>query len=242
MKSNKNNRVVLVIVCVLAVAVFLAGAGMFLYPIAVEKISQNAMSNTIKSFTELVEAAEEEAAERPFAELYTAMSEYNELLYTTSQEKLSDPFSFEQPGFDMTEYGFEENVIGYITIPKIDIEIPLYLGATNANMRLGATILGNTSMPIGGVNTNCVIAAHRGTVRYGPMFRNLDLLELNDVISITTLWETRYYEVTEIKVILPGEVEEIIIRPGEELVSLLTCHPYTKNTNRLLVICSALTQ
>lgn len=80
-------------------------------------------------------------------------------------------------------------------------------------------------MPIGGTNTNCVLAGHRGW--YGALFfRHIELLEIGDVVLITNLWETLRYTVSEIKVIEPDAIDEILIQPGRDLVTLLTCHPY----------------
>lgn len=80
-------------------------------------------------------------------------------------------------------------------------------------------------MPIGGINTNCVLAGHRGW--YGALFfRHIELLEIGDVVLITNFWETLRYTVSEIKVIEPDAIDEILIQPGRDLVTLLTCHPY----------------
>ena len=101
----------------------------------------------------------------------------------------------------------------------------------------GAAHLSQTSLPIGGPNTNCVIAGHRG---WGgaPYFRYLTDLQPGDKVEIRNLWETLSYEVSEIQIIAPNEVESIHIRPGQELLTLLTCHPYASGgRQRYLVIC-----
>ena len=112
-----------------------------------------------------------------------------------------------------------------LSIPKMDLELPIYLGATTEHLAGGAAQLSQTSMPIGSENTNCVLAGHRGW--YGALFfRHIELLEIGDEIMITNLWETLTYTVSEIKVIEPNEIDEILIQPGRDLVTLLTCHPY----------------
>lgn len=195
----------------------------------------------IKVPTTMKSGAEDAAAAdytlMPLFELFEDMQQYNLDIYTNGQEGLKDPFSYQQASFDLTQYGLPNNIIGYITIPKIDVELPIYLGATNENMKYGAAHLSQTSLPIGGINTNCVLAGHRGTVNRGPMFKNIDLLEIGDEVTVTNLWETLRYEVSEIEVIAPNDVDEVKIREGEELLTLLSCHPYPQNTQRILIIC-----
>lgn len=100
--------------------------------------------------------------------------------------------------------------MGILSIPKMDLELPIYLGATAEHLASGAAQLSQTSMPIGGENTNCVLAGHRGW--YGALFfRHIELLEIGDEIMITNLWETLTYTVSEIKVIEPNEIDEILI-------------------------------
>lgn len=102
------------------------------------------------------------------------------------------------------------------------------------NMAKGAAYLANTSLPVGGDNTNCVIAAH---TRYKGihMFKRITELEIGDEIYITNLWETLVYKVVETKVIDPIDSHNIYIKTGRSLVTLSTCHPYPKNYQRYLV-------
>lgn len=179
---------------------------------------------------------EQEAADLqlPLDRLYQDLQEYNEHIWKEKQSELKDAFSYEDSCFDLTEYGLQENIIGTIWIPRMEVELPIYLGATRANMKKGAVVLGQTSMPIGGKNTNAVIAAHRGGGST-PMFRNIQLLQTGDKIQVTTPFETLIYRVSEIQIILPNEIDKILIEPNEDLLTLITCHPYTKNTHRYLV-------
>ena len=126
-------------------------------------------------------------------------------------------------------------MIGVLWIPRLNEELPVYLGANASNMAKGAALMGQTSMPLGGVNTNAVIAAHRGWSGI-PMFRNIQSIQIGDKIQITTPWETLIYRVCELKIISPDDTEEVLIREGRDLVTLLTCHPYTQNYQRYLVI------
>lgn len=159
---------------------------------------------------------------------------YNQQIYLEKQEKLVDAFSYEDSIFDLTEYGFEENIAATLWIPRMEVELPVYLGATKENMKKGAVLLGQTSMPLGGDNTNTVIAAHRGGGAT-PMFRNIQLLQIGDKIQVTTPFAVLIYRVSEIQIILPTDTNEILIQEGRDLLTLITCHPYTKNTHRYLV-------
>ena len=115
--------------------------------------------------------------------------------------------------------------------------MPVYLGANDANMAAGAAHMSNTSLPVGGNNTNCVIAGHRG-YSGADYFKHLDLLKQGDSVQLVTLWSTLNYTVSEIQIIEPYDVEKILIQEGRELLTLLTCHPYASGGRyRYLVIC-----
>ena len=117
------------------------------------------------------------------------------------------------------------------------IELHIYLGANPRNMTRGAAHMSNTSYPIGGENTNCGLAGNGGYFQ-APMFRNIQKLELGDVVQVQNFRETLQYEVSEIQVVNPDEVECLYIRPSEDLLTLITCHPYPTNTYRYVVICT----
>ena len=121
-----------------------------------------------------------------------------------------------------------------ISIPKINIEVPILLGANTANMKKGAVHLTETSYPIGGVNTNSVIAAHRG---YGKatLFRYIDKIGVGDKIRIRNFKEELTYEVYETKIINPDDISELEIQEGQDIITLITCHPYRINTQRYIV-------
>lgn len=178
-----------------------------------------------------------EPGDEQYARLYEGMRQYNQTIYDNAQKDLTDPWSYEQSGFDMASYGIETNVAATIEIPRMDVELPVYLGATQENMALGAVQLGQTSLPVGGENTNCVIAAHRG-YKGIPMFRDIELLEPGDEVLIRNFWGELTYQVSEIEIIDPSDIGRILIRPGEDMVTLLTCHPYTQNSQRYVVFCT----
>ena len=103
-------------------------------------------------------------------------------------------------------------------------------------MKKGAGHLSETSIPIGGNNTNSVIAAHRG-MKSHPMFRDIENLSIGDEVKITNMWDELIYKVVETKVINPDEISEVLIQEGRDLITLITCHPYTKNYQRYVVYC-----
>ena len=183
---------------------------------------------------EFIEKISEEANKDILEKLYEELKHRNEELYQNKQVNLVDPFSYEQPTIDLSEYGIADDIIGYIRIPKMDIEVPILIGANSINMKKGAVHLTETSYPIGGNNTNSVIAAHRGYGR-AKLFRNIDKLEYGDKIYIQNFREKLTYEVYEIKLVTPDDISELAIQDEKDIITLITCHPYRVNTQRYIV-------
>ncbi|MBR6429584.1 MAG: class C sortase [Oscillospiraceae bacterium] len=235
---------------ILAVLVFLTGLGVFAYPHIEGTVLESHAAEAVESFkntfprethssTPSDPNPPEDSLILPdrYPELYKAMWEYNRTIYAERQKGLSDPWAYENSSFDLTAYGLETDVFGVLTIPALELEMPLYLGASYENMAKGAAHLSQTSLPIGGSNTNCVIAGHRGWSG-APYFLHLDRLAVGDRVAITNLWETLEYEVTGIRIIEPNAVNEILIKEGRELLTLMTCHPPNSGGRfRYLVIC-----
>lgn len=216
------------IITIIAVLLFICGSGMFFYPIMSQYYLEYQDHQLIDQFISNKDTNQK---------LYNDMKKYNQKIYLDNQMNLRDAFSFENHDFDFSTTGLDDDMIGYISIEAMDIKIPLYIGASKENMSKGATVLGETSMPIGGNNTNCVIAAHRGMGNGHPMFRNIEVLKQGDKVKITNLWNTLEYEVVKSIVILPDNIEKIKIIEGEDLITLITCHPYTQNYQRYVVYC-----
>lgn len=215
----------------IAALLFAAGAIFLALPFAEEIRFGFQGQERIGEFRER-EAKEKQSGD----ELLEEMKEYNERIFREGQKDLKDAWSYEQAGFDLSGTGLDREMVGYITIPAMDVELPLYIGADEENLSKGAAVLGQTSMPIGGNNTNCVIAAHRG---YGgvPMFREIERLMPGDTVEITNLWETLSYRVVKSIVIPPDDIGAVKIIEGEDMVTLVTCHPYTENYQRYVVYC-----
>lgn len=161
---------------------------------------------------------------------------YNQDLITNGQLLLNDPFSYEQVPFDLTQYGIEDDVFGYIESPVIDMKLPIYLGATNDNLARGAVHLTYSSLPIGGESSNAVLAGHRGYIG-GVFFDNIVFLEEGDDVYVTNFWEELHYKVIEKEIISPYDIDRCYIQEGKDLITLLTCHPYGYTTYRYMVVC-----
>ena len=232
----------------LMLLVFAAGLAFLLYPslwgAAVDqKISLNAQgflnrdetAPTIPDVIVTVDSPTESEETRDYPELWADMVRYNETIYTQGQAGLSCQYDYQKPSFTLTQYGLADEVFGVISIPAMELEMPIFLGATEQHMADGAAHLSQTSLPIGGENTNCVIAGHRG-YNGASYFRYIDKLKVGDLVSVTNLWEELTYRVCEIKIIDPHDVTEILIQPGRELLTLLTCHPYASGGKQRYVV------
>lgn len=172
-----------------------------------------------------------------YRQLLEQMESYNQKIYQEKQQSLCDAWSYTQNVFDFPAFGLEDDMIGYLTIEAMDLELPLYIGANYDNMTKGGAVLAQTSMPIGGENTNCVIAAHRGW-RGEAMFRDIEALKPGDVVKLTNLWEELYYQVEKTIAIRPEDIDAVKILEGRDMVTLITCHPYTHNYQRYVVYCT----
>ena len=217
---------------VLTIIGFLIGLGIFLYPHISSWLINNEVKDAIKEF----EPNGTIAQSKPEDELYQAMVAYNETLYKSGQSEISDAWTFKQEEFKLNGYDYKNNAVATITIPKMELKMPIYLGATKENMSRGIVNLGNTSLPVGGKNTNCVLAGHRG-YRGAPFFRNIEDLQIGDEVIINNYWEQLKYNVFEIKVIYPTESEQVLIQDGKDMITLITCHPYRNNYQRYVVYC-----
>lgn len=247
-----------IIVAILAVLLLMFGGGILLYPYLNGLWVEYTMHRDAEDFLLLLEESTEEfqgetsyvivgepgrtetTEPQPPAEhtqLWQDMKAYNETIFLEGQEGLSDPAAYETPGFQLSDYGLDSEVFGVLSIPRLELRMPIYLGATKENMANGAAIMGQTSLPIGGDNTNCVLAGHRGW-NGAAYFLYVDRLIPGDTVSVTNLWETLTYKVSDIKVISPNDVEAIHIQSNRELLTLLTCHPPASGgKQRYLVFC-----
>ena len=215
---------------VLAVLLAVAGVCVMLWPVFTGHRLQSNAATAVQEFL-----ANRDEPEQQYPELLAALQKYNRQLYTEKQCNLVDLEACETPAADLTAYGIADEIIGVLEIPAMELAMPVYLGASDDNLAAGAAVLGNTSAPIGGANTNCVIAGHRGW-RGADYFRHIDKLAVGDEVVITNLWETLAYTVADIQIIQPHEVEKIKIQPNRDLLTLLTCHPYASGGRQRYVV------
>ena len=165
---------------------------------------------------------------------YEKAKAYNESLVKNGQDGMRSRADVESFALSALDFGYSENLIGTLEIPRMEIELGLYLGADGENMAKGAAVFGMTSLPLGGDSENTAIAGHRGW-RGSPMFRDIQLLQMDDPIYITTPWDTLTYRVCEIRIVTPEDNSWCRIQPGRTLISLMTCHPYGQNYQRYIV-------
>lgn len=212
---------------IILVIVFLTGLSVMLYPIISDYWNSKTQSRVIADYDELLSNMDNktynalmnsaEDYNQKLKELYNPLENYNEL----------DGYN---EALDVTGTG----IMGYITIPDIDIELPIYHGTSDKVLNNAAGHLQGSSLPIGGEGTHAVISAHRG-LPSAKLFSDLDELEKGDRFTITVLNEILTYEVDKIQIIEPDELDKLEIVDGQDYVTLITCTPYGINTHRLLV-------
>ena len=212
-------------------AALLAGAGIYvmLWPVFTGQKLQADTDEAVQSFLE------ERKPEQQYSELLADLQVYNQRIYAEKQSGLVDLEACEVPAVDLAAYGIEDEILGVLEIPAMDLTMPVYLGASDEHLAIGAAVLGSTSAPIGGDNTNCVIAGHRGW-RGADYFRHIDRLAVGDTVTLTNLWETLTYTVADIQIIQPHEVDKIKIQQGRDLLTLVTCHPYASGGRQRYVV------
>ncbi len=168
-----------------------------------------------------------------YSTFFAEAEAYNKAIYELgSAAALVSPETI--PGYENLLDVNGSGIMGYVTIDKIDEQLPIYHGTDAEVLAAGVGHLQGSSLPIGGENTHSVISAHRG-MPSALLFTRLDELEEGDTFTITILDRLLTYEVDQIFIILPTEYEDLYIEEGKDLCTLLTCTPYGINTHRLLV-------
>ena len=214
---------------VLAALLAVAGIYVMLWPMFTGHKLQADTDEAVQNFLE------ERKPEQQYPELLADLQAYNQRIYIEKQSGLVDLEACETPAADLVAYGIEDEIIGVLEIPAMELTMPVYLGASDAHLAAGAAVLGNTSAPIGGDNTNCVIAGHRGW-NGADYFRHIDRLQVGDIVTLTNLWEMLTYTVADIQIIQPHEVDKIKIQQDRDLLTLLTCHPYASGGRQRYVV------
>ena len=219
MKKNRST--------IILILIFLVGLSVMLYPTVSDYVNQRHQSRALASYDETVN----EMSDADYTAYFEAADAYNQRLAAT-------PNSFFTPeqvsGYDETLDVSGTGIMGYITIPRIGVELPVYHGTSDGVLQVAAGHLEGSSLPVGGAGTHAVISAHRG-LPSAKLFTNLDRLEVGDTFTITILDRVLTYEVDNISIVLPTETDNLKVVDGKDYVTLMTCTPYGINTHRLLV-------
>lgn len=232
----KNERMNLLLKLLMAF-LFLTGAVIFSYPFVVDAINNYYDQKIIEKIHQENQAQLITERERRFS----VMNQKNEQLRQNKQTNIpgvglvADPFAEAMENIpDLGQKYFSEHTIGAIYIPKIHVSLPLFDETNQQLLEKGATVLQGTSFPIGGKDTHAVITGHSGLPNK-LLFTDLEKLQKNDVLYIDIAGEKLAYQIDRFKTVLPDELEELQIKKGKDLVTLVTCTPYMINTHRLLV-------
>ena len=229
--KSKNNSLNICIY-IIGFILVLGGLCMFFYPYISNFLAEKNQIEIIGHYDEIITSMDQE---KIVSELEKARI-YNENL---AGDPVYDPF-VEGSGYGLPRNYFDilnvdnDGVMGYIEIPKIDVNLPIYHGTDNKVMEKGIGHIQVTSLPIGGNSTHSILTGHTG-LPSAELFTNLDKLSEGDIFYIKVLNSILTYKIYEIKVILPSEIGELKIETGKDLVTLVTCTPYGVNTHRLLV-------
>lgn len=227
MKMNKKKK--FEFKSLLPYLLFLLGLLIAVYPIISDRYYRIQSNDEINEYIRTVSKMEEEELNRR----WKLAEAYNK---TLDPSRLADPFSKEEKE-GRAEYARMIEIqekIGYIEVPKIGQDLPIYAGTAESILQKGAGHLEGTSLPIGGESTHSVITAHRG-LPSAKLFSDLDKMENGDKFFIHILDKVLAYEVDQILTVDPSDFDPVLVVEGEDYSTLLTCTPYSINSHRLLV-------
>lgn len=125
-------------------------------------------------------------------------------------------------------------IMGYLTIPKINVTLPIYHGTNDEVLNVAIGHIQGTSLPVGGKNTHAVVSAHRG-LPSAKLFSDLDQMDIGDTFTVTVLNEILTYSVCKISTVTPDQLDQLEIEDNKDLMTLVTCTPYGINSHRLLI-------
>lgn len=215
------------LITVLIILMFLAGLCILLYPTASDWYVRRQLQNQLSHYNQVAEAEQAD-----YSQMWAAAEDYNRRLaerdnqFAVSEEEMTEISSLLNP--------MGTGMMGYIDIDKISVHLPVYQGTEESALQAGAGWWIGTSLPTGGESTHCVLTAHTGLVR-AKMFTDLDQMEEGDLFSITVLDRVLTYQVDQILITEPDEIDPLLITEGKDYCTLYTCYPYGVNTHRLLV-------
>ena len=214
-----------VICCVI---IFITGLGIASYPFISNMVAQRHASQVVKDYETNVEEMDEEKIDA----MKEAAKKYNEQL--SNVVSVDDENENNEQGESYADLLNIGEALGYITIPKIDVNLPIYNGTSQDVLSKGVGHMEQSSYPLGGESTHCVLTGHRG-LPSAVLFTDLDKLEIGDEFYLHVLDEILAYKVDQIKVVEPNESGDLEIIDGKDYCTLVTCTPYAINSHRLLV-------
>ena len=219
------------VITICAAVLFLMALGLTLYPLVSNYVNQKYASEIQTAYQEFIHQTDDSVLQeaRQRATAYNlAITPGTADAY--SEESLSSAAENYDSQLDIAGNG----IMGYVEIPKIQVNLPIYHGTDAEVLDRGVGHLLGSSLPVGGENTHTILSGHSGMASQ-KMFTDLEQLAQGDVFYLNVLGETLAYQVTEINTVLPYETDLLGIVPGEDLCTLVTCTPYGVNTHRLLV-------
>lgn len=213
---------------ILFVTVLITGISLLLYPTVSNYWNMQIQSRAVASYKE----ATGNLTQQDTTALFETAQTYNTLLRQYGIQGFYDPSLI--PGYEEALDVTGTGIMGYINIEKLDLELPIYHSTSPDVLQIAAGHLEGTSLPTGGEGNHCVISAHRG-LPSAILFSDLDKMEVGDTFTITVLDQLMTYQVDQVLVVDPNQVDALQIEEGKDLCTLMTCTPYGVNTQRLLV-------
>lgn len=212
---------------IIMILFFFMGLLILLYPSISDYHNQKVQSKSIVDYESLLLNYKEE----DYTSIFETAYEYNDKL-----KKLKNPLitSNTIKNYQKVLNIKGNGMMGYLTIEKIKVELPIYHGTTEEVLSKAVGHIEGTSFPVGGIGTHSVLSAHRG-LPSSKLFTDLDKLEIGDIFTITILNQILTYEIDKITIVEPDEIDNLKIDEKEDYITLLTCTPYGINTHRLLV-------
>ena len=213
---------------IILVLILLIGLSLILYPSFADYWNSFTQSYAVTDYIKNVAVLDEAKYEA----IWQAAADYNtRLKERASQYALESVLKLEY--HTLLDVG-GTGIMGYISIPDIDVNLPIHHGTEDTVLQVAIGHLEWTSLPVGGESTHCVVSGHRG-LPSARLFTDLDDLEVGSVFMLNVLDEVLTYQVDQIKIVLPHETDDLLIVEGEDYCTLVTCTPYGVNSHRMLV-------
>lgn len=216
------------IITIVLIVAFLGGLGLLLYPTVSDWWNSHHQSRAVSTYMEAVAQIDDNRYDQIWneAHAYNAKLAKKEMDFKLSDEQLEEYNSL----LNITGNG----IMGYVDIPAINVTLPVYHGTEESVLQIAIGHIAGTSLPVGGESTHCVISGHRG-LPSAKLFTDIDKLVVGDLFTLNMLDEVLTYEVDQIRIVLPHEVDDLRIEAGKDYCTMVTCTPYGINTHRLLV-------